>query len=301
MGGKTVLRTAIGKTAEVMPIWKGLCGSERIALDLVEVDPLPLAFRRMIRGLEFDLTEMPVVTLAQAMERGVPITGIPLPVSRRFHQHSLQCLEDAPFKGLGDLAGRRIAVRSFPQTSGVWVRGLMAHEYGVALENTRWTVMEDAHVHDYAPPAWVTLASSGQSMVEMLRAGKVDAVAGLKGMPEGLRLVEPDADAAAAAWFARTGIFPVNHVLVVRTALLDDNPWLVDEITALFTGALDVALKDGTATATRAAVVPDRVIHSYDPKETAPSIQMLLDFAREQGLFRRDWTVRDLFGALIHV
>jgi 4,5-dihydroxyphthalate decarboxylase len=291
-----LLRAAIGKTPEVMPIRKGLAHSDRIALDLVEFEPLPPAFRLMVRGLEFDLTEMPLVTLAQAMERGVPITGIPVPVSRRFHHGELLCLDESPIRGPKDMIGKTIAVRSLPQTTGVWIRGLLASEYGVDPEQTRWVVLEGAHVEGFQEPGWVSFAEPGKSMIEMLKSGEADAIAAHKGNRDGLRSVVPDADEVAADWFTRTGIFPVNHVLVVRSALLPQAPWLVSEIRALFDRALEVGRQDGTLAASVRHVAGEQPVHSYDPDKTRGAMQMLLDFAYEQGLFQRTWTVDALFG-----
>lgn len=295
MAEPLTLRCAIGKTPEVVPIRKGQAASDRIAFDLVEVNPLPPAFRRMIRDMEFDLTEMPVVTLAQARERGVPITGLPLPVTRGFHHGSLLCLEDSDIRGPADLVGRRIAVRSFPQTTGVWVRGILDREYGIKPEQTRWVVQEDAHVLDYAEPEYVSYAEPGQSLLDLLKSGAVDAITGFKGSLDGLRSVIPDADSAAGAWFERTGVFPVNHVLALRSDLLEKAPWLVAELVDVFSRSLGMARADGSLVTPVPAALRDLPLHSYSFSANLPSVQMLLDFAFDQQLFRQRWQAADLF------
>jgi 4,5-dihydroxyphthalate decarboxylase len=297
MGDPLVLYTAIGNTPEVMPLWKSSVRSDRITLDMVEVEPLYTAFRRMVRKLEFDLSEMPVVTLAQAVGDGKPITALPVPVSRRFHHRSILCRQDSPIEHPGDLIGRRVGVRSYPQTSGVWARGILASEYGIPLERVTWVTQEDAHVTGYQEPPYVVRATSGKSLLEMLNDGEIDAVMGLRGMPSGLRSVIPDADAAALNWYRKTGVFPINHVIAVKSVLLEEHAWLAAEVISLFSKANSQAREEGILSSEPAPCPPDHDMHPIGLEANRASLQMLLNFAAQQALTPRRFCVDELFDA----
>lgn len=290
-----LLRCALGTTPEVAPIRAGSVTSDRLAFELIEHDPLPPAFRLMVRELAFDLTEMPVVTLAQAKERGIALTGLPIPVSRRFHHDSLLCLERSDIQHPTDLVGRKIGVRSFPQTTGVWVRGILQHEYGVSPDKMGWIIQEGAHVLDYREPDYVSYATCDAPLIDLLKSGDVDAITGYKGSRVGLRSVIPEAQNASEDWFHRTHIFPVNHVLAVKSDIVEKNPWILQEITKVFVNALEVARADASLGASLPSAFKQQSLHSYNFREHEPSIQALLDYAFEQQLFRQQWRASDLF------
>ena len=103
--------------------------SDRVGFDFVEVDPVTRAFRRMTRALEFDLCEIALTTHAQARAYGKPITALPVVLLRGLHHGALICRRDLPLRGPADLVGKRIGVRAWSQTTGVWVRGILRDEY----------------------------------------------------------------------------------------------------------------------------------------------------------------------------
>ncbi|HEX5325866.1 MAG TPA: ABC transporter substrate-binding protein, partial [Acetobacteraceae bacterium] len=273
------LRTAIGPYPHVQALRDGRAASSRVAFDFVEVTPITRAFRRMARSLEFDLCEMAVATLAQAHAYGKPITGLSAVVMRGFHHGALLCRRDSTLDGPRDLAGRRVGVRAWSQTTGVWLRGILQDEYGVDPPSIHWITEEDAHVAEAADPAFVSRAPPGSDLSAMLIAGDIDAGIALRGAdPAALRSVIPDAAAAAADWFQRTDIYPVNHALAIRRELLDAHPWLADELMALFVAAKqaappppDVRLPDGDA-------LP------YGLSSNSAAIETLTRFAAQQGL-----------------
>ena len=110
----------------------GAVASDRVGFDFVEVEPVTRAFRRMVRTLEFDLCEIALTTHAQARAYGKPITALPVVLLRGLHHGALVCRRDSPLRGPADLAGKRIGVRAWSQTTGVWVRGILHDEYGIA-------------------------------------------------------------------------------------------------------------------------------------------------------------------------
>jgi 4,5-dihydroxyphthalate decarboxylase len=170
------LRTALGP----YPHLRELRDSERVAFDFVEVTPITRAFRRMARSLEFDLCEMAAVTLAQAHAYDKPIAGLSAVVTRGFHHSAMTCLRESDLRGPEDLPGRRVGVRAYSQTTGVWVRGILQSEYGIDPASMTWVTEEDAHVAEYPDPPFVVRAPAGRDLLTMLRAGEIDAVVTLQ-------------------------------------------------------------------------------------------------------------------------
>ena len=278
------LRTALGPYPHV----RALRDSERVAFDFVEVAPITRAFRRMARDLEFDLCEMAAVTLAQAHAYGKPIAGLSAVVTRGFHHSALICRRESGLRGPEDLAGKRVGVRAYSQTTDVWVRGILQSDYGLASASMTWVTEEDAHVAEYRDPPFVVRTPAARDLFAMLRAGEIDAAVTLqKADPSEMRTVIPDADQAAADWFRRTGVHPVNHVITVRREKLAAHPWLADELMQLF------------ATAKAAVQSPATNDESlpYGLEANHAAIELLMRFAAEQSLTPRAYAADELFVA----
>jgi 4,5-dihydroxyphthalate decarboxylase len=276
-----VLRTAIGQHEHVKPLKDGSVTSDRVRFEFEEVDPLPKAFRRMVRSLDFDFCEMALTTHALAFRYGKPITALAIPVWRRLHHGNLVCAADSAIKGPADLAGRKVGVRAYSQTTGVWIRGILRAEYGLDLDSITWVTMEDAHVAEYQDPPNAVRAPAGKGLRDLLTSGELAAIMGERTVdPSGIRPVIPNADEAAAEWSRRTGVYPVNHVVAVKTELLEKHPWLADELMALF----EEAKRRSGADALPYGLEPNR-----------RSMQMLLDFAAQQKLTERAYQVDELF------
>lgn len=200
----------------------------------LSASPLHSAFPRMAGGLEFDVCEMPVATYLLARDAGVPLTLLPAVLIGATHHHSLTRLPDGPELDVRRLAGHRIGVRSYGQTTGLWVRGILREDYGVEASDVTWVTTEDAHVASYMNPPNVERSTAG-GVAALLRAGDVAAAVlgpraiGVQGVP--LVPVIKDAEHAAQAWTERHGTVPANHLLVVRDDVLRTRR---DEVAALF-------------------------------------------------------------------
>jgi len=277
-----VLRTALGKSPLVQALKAGTVASDRLRFDFVEVEPVTRAFRRMVRSLEFDLCEIALTTHAQARAFGKPITALPVVLLRGLHHGALICRRDSPLRGPADLPGKRIGVRAWSQTTGVWVRGILQNDYGVAPDSMTWVTEEDAHVQEFHDPPFVQRMAAGQDLRAMLLAGEIDAAVALAGIDAAqIRTVIPDADAAAAAWSRKTGVYPINHIVVVKDALLAAHPWLPEELMRLFIESKRRA--DDT--------VP------YGLAANRPAIELLMRYAAQQKLIPRAYGVEELFAA----
>jgi 4,5-dihydroxyphthalate decarboxylase len=288
------LRAALADYPHVMALKNGSVGSDRLAFTWETVTPITRAFRRMVRTGDFDLCEIALTTLAQAEVFAKGLTALPVVVMRGFHHSALVCPVGSPLRGPGDLIGRRIGVRAFSQTTGVWLRGILLDSYGVVHRSITWVTEEDAHVLEYRDPANVERIGSGQDLKAMLLSGEIDAAIALPGLDPGLvRTVIPDADTAAAEWYRQTGAYPVNHVVCVKTAMLRQHPFLGLELMRLFIEAKAMAREPSAEARYVGIVGPDPL--PYGLEANRPGIELCLRYAAEQGLMPRLYTPEELF------
>ena len=201
---------------------------------------------------------------------------------------------NSPLRGPQDLAGKRIGVRAWSVTTGVWVRGILQNEYGVDPAGITWVTTEDAHVQEYADPPNVERVDPGQTLQQALLDGRIDAGIALTGLdPAQIRTVIPDAAAAAAAWYRKTGAYPVNHVVCVPTELLRQHDWLAAELMALFAAAKRAATAPSAEARWSAIVGADPL--PYGLEANRPGIELGLRFAAQQGLVPTAFRADDLF------
>ena len=204
---------------------------------------------------------------------------LPVVVAARFQQSALLCRADGEIRSPADLAGRRVGVRAYSQTTGMWLRGILADDYGVRPESVRWITFEGAHVAEASDPPWAERAPPGKDLLSMLRAGELDAVIVGNDVPDdpSLRTVFPDPAAAGTAFLRRHGFVPVNHMVVVRHELAEARPELVAELLRLFREAR--------------AAAPQRA-GGVDPLPAGraalrPALELASRYAHEQGLVPR--------------
>jgi 4,5-dihydroxyphthalate decarboxylase len=287
------LHAALANYPHVRAIKDASIASERVRFDFEEVPAITRAFRRMVRTLDFDLCEIALTTLAQAHAFDKPIKALPIVVMRRFHHAALVCPAGSAIRGPADLRGKKIGVRAWSQTTGIWVRGILLDEYGVDHRDITWVTEEDAHVQEYADPAHVRRIAPGQDLKAMLLAGEIDAGIALTGIdPAAVRPVIAD-PMAAAAWFEKTGAYPVNHLLCLKTTLAEANPWLPDELMRLFIAAKAAATEPSAEARFAGIVGPDPLPYGLEANRTG--IELCLRYAAEQGLVPRVYDTQEIF------
>src|SRR5215510_5530449 len=152
------LTTAIATYGHTRTLKDGTVHSERVVFKHVEVSPITSAFRRMVRGLDFDIAEMALSTYLCARAYQNPITALPIFLLRRFEHGSIVYNTNSGIQAPLDLHGRRVGVRSYTLTPGVWVRGILQDVYGVDLQQVQWVLFGDEHVAEYVAPAQVVPA-----------------------------------------------------------------------------------------------------------------------------------------------
>ena len=214
------------------------------AFDFVEVSPLIGAFRRMVRGLEFDVCELAVTTYLCARAYGKPFTALPIFLVRGMHHGAIVRNTKAGVETPKDLEGKRVGVnRGYTVTTGVWARGILQDEYGVDLSRITWVLSGDEHVAEYRPPACVVTAAESTDLAELLISGDLAAAIGVSVDHPDVAPLIPDPLEAAFGALERRGLYPINHLVVVRDELLDEHPGLAADIFSAFAAAKALYVK----------------------------------------------------------
>ncbi len=213
-------------------------GSVRPASFTFEFEDVPVlvdGFRRMVRGLEFDVSEMALTTYLCAKAHGKRFTALPVFLVRGFHHGAILVNRRAGIERPKGLEGRRLGVnRGYTVTTGVWARGVLQKEHGVDLDKVTWVLSGDEHVAEYRPPANVVPLEKGRKMEEVVAAGELDGVINLQiEHPDVVPLIA-DAEEAGYRALRERGHYPANHLIVVRDDLLEAQPGLAEEVFEAF-------------------------------------------------------------------
>ena len=204
---------------------EGIVKPRGFTFEFEEVPILIDAFRKMVRGLDYDVCEMAITTYLTAREHGVRFTAVPVFLVRAFHHGAILVNKNAGIKHPKDLEGKRVGVnRGYTVTTGVWARGVLASEYGVDLQKITWVLSGDEHVTTYRPPSNVVPIEAGKKMADMLIAGELVAAIGVEvDHPDVVPLIPNALEAGLAALRAR-GHYPINHLVVIKDDVLAAHP-----------------------------------------------------------------------------
>jgi 4,5-dihydroxyphthalate decarboxylase len=248
------LRIATGNYGLTQPLKRGEVKTGRLALDFVEAEPITThGMRPMVRTAAFDICEMAFTTYLCARAAGKPLTAIPVFLTRNFHHRAAFINVEAGIKTPKDLEGRTVGVnRGYTVTTGLWIRGILQHEYGVDLDKIIWAPTDEEHVSEYKAPRNVDHRYLGKSIVALLRSGELPAAVGdIRIDAAEVRPLISDARAAGFAAFRKTGVYPINHGVVIQNAVLERDPWMAEELFRAFAAAKDIylnRLRSGAAT-----------------------------------------------------
>jgi 4,5-dihydroxyphthalate decarboxylase len=299
---KTVTRTQGNNQA----LKDGSVKPRSFEFDFVEVDPLIAAFRRMVRGSEFDICEMAITTYLCARAFGKPMTAVPVFLIRAFHHGAILAHTKSGIRSPKDLEGKRVGVnRGYTVTTGVWARGILQREYGVDLSRITWVLSGDEHVAEYRPPSNVVPLEPGKKMGDMLAAGELAAAIGVEVDSPDVKPLIPDAFETGVAALRRRGLYPINHTVVIRNELIAAHPQLAADVFDAFAAAKNVyieRLKGGRIEKpTEMDELHKRVMQITGdplPYGIAPNrqvIEELIGHALSQGIITKPVSVEDLF------
>jgi len=282
------LNACFGTYPYTRPLKNGDIKSDYVALRFTEVEPINKAFLQMVRQEKFDVSEMALATYLQAKAYGKPLVLLPATMMGRFQHGTMFYNAERGTVTPENLAGRKVGVRAFSQTTGVWLRGILWKDYGVDLAKVKWVTFEDAHVAEYRDPPGVERAAAGKDITKMVLDGELDAAIFGGNVPADPRLksVIPDPDAAARDWYKKHGIVPINHMVVVKNSLSQSDPGAVREVFRM--------LHDSK----KAAGLPkpgaiDTLPFGFDA--VRPALDLMSAYALEMKIIPRGYSVEELF------
>jgi 4,5-dihydroxyphthalate decarboxylase len=269
------LRTLLGDHACTAALKNGSIRSDLVEFDFVEYAPTNKGFKPMVREGAFDVSEMAIVTYLMAKNFNKPMVLLPDVVMARFqHGHAFYNVRRGVLTP-ADLSGKRIGIRSFTTTTGAWLRGILANDYGVDLHAVDWVTFEDAHVAEFVDTT--RRAPAGKQIVQMLLDGELDAILGEKVEHPDLKPLFADTAAEEARWFAKHAVKPINHMVVVKSELSDRHPDIVREVHRLLSEA--------------AAADKSR----FQASDMRRSLECITGYMAQQGLIARRFAVDELF------
>ena len=263
--GTLRLTMAIADHPHTAAIKSGAIPIDGVEPEFITVKPQIGAFRRMVRDTEFDVCELAPTTyiIARAYEK--PFKALPIFVVRRFHHSGMLVRPDAGIRTPKDLEGKKVGVRAYSVTTGVWLRQALMDDCGLDASKVTWVVDDEEHVQELQLPNNVVHAPDGRSLADMIAAGElaagVEGAAGIgrTGAPTGgWQEVEadypdllPNAAALEADYYHRTGVYPMHGTIVVKDSVLAEHPWVAQSLYRAFEQAKDdwvAKLNSGEAT-----------------------------------------------------
>jgi 4,5-dihydroxyphthalate decarboxylase len=286
--GKVRLKTNLADYPVVRALKEGKVKSDLVEFDFCGPKVANQGFKPMIREGAYDAGELAIGSFLQAKVYNKPLVLLPAVVMARFQHHTIVYNAAKGELAPKDLEGRRIAVRSYTQTTGIWVRGILKHEHGVDLSRLRWVCTDDAHLAEYRDPAIVERPGPGaKPLDQMLIDGDVDAA-----IPAGdvtkdnahIRHLLPHPHAEAMAWVQKYGTMPVNHYFVVSKTLADARPDVVAEIYRL--------LQESKALAPPPADGIDFFPHGVEANRKP--LELMVQYSMEQEIIPRAFSVEEL-------
>ena len=310
MSNHVHLKIAVAEHPHTAAVRNGSIPIEGVDAEFITVQPQIAAFRRMVRQVEFDVCELAPTTYIIARAYGAPFVALPIFVQRRFHHAGLLVRPDAGIKTPKDLEGRKVGVRAYSVTTGVWTRGVLIDEFGLDASKVTWVVDDEEHVAQLPLPPNVVHAPEGKSLADMMAGGELAAGfqgnggVGRTGAPTGgWQTVEanypdlfPNAEELEADWYRRTGIYPMHGTIVVKDSVLKEHPWVATSLFKAFSSAKDEWLAKldagapGNGSDKKYAALRKIVGHDPLPYGMAPNLATVC--ALEETAFKQRLTPR---------
>ena len=282
--GPVRLKTNLADSAYTKASKEGAVSSPLVQFDFAGPKIANQGFKAMVRDNVFEAGELALVTYLQAKCYGKPYVMLPAPIVSRFQHHTVGYASAFGVKAPKDIEGQRVGVRTYSQTTGMWVRGILQHDFDVDLSGVTWVTAEDGHLAEYEDPANCVRKPEGEAIDGMLLKGELAAAILGDKLPDGVAPLIPNPHDVAREWQRRTGMFPVNHLFVVREELSRERPDVVREIYRVI-----VESNAAAPEAARKEVAP------FGLEANRRAIQTAIDWSLEQKLIPRRMEVDELF------
>lgn len=285
LNGVPTLRTNLSEYAVTRAMRDARVKSDLVTLDFCGPTPAHNGFKAMVRENAFDAGELAIVTFLQAKAYGKPYVLLPTPISGRFQHHCAGYNIDFGHLDPKDIEGKKVGVRTYTQTTALWIRGILRHEYGVDLDKVTWMTLGDGHLAEYRDPGNCERLPAGSSIPDLMLKGELAAALLGEDMPKDsrVRTLVPDAQQAAKDWFAREGVVPINHMFVVHENLSRQRPDIVRELYRMIVESRSLA---------------EGVPAAFPPiglDANRKGIQLAIDWALDQKIIPHRLSVDELF------
>ena len=290
--GVLTLRTNLQDYPQTRAIRDGRVSSDIVTLDICGPELAQNGFKSMLRENKFDAGELAIVTYLQARTYGKPYIALPAPISGRFQHHCAGFNREFGHLDPKGIEGRDVGVRTYAQTTGLWVRGILRHEYGVDLDRVNWKTVGEGHLAEYSDPPNCERLPKGSDIGQMMLDGELAATLQGVDLPKDPRVERliPNPHEAARAWFAREGVVPINHLFVVHEDISRRHPDVVRELFRMIKESR--ALTEGG--------LPD----PFPPlgfEANRKGIQLAIDWAFDQKIIPAKLDVEELFDDVTRV
>jgi 4,5-dihydroxyphthalate decarboxylase len=290
----TTLFTLLALHPNTAALRTGKVRSPLVDFNFADVKVSNTEFKPLVREHKYDMAELATVTYLQAYEKGDSYVLLPATVVGRNQHHTIFYNADRGALTARDLTGKRIGVRAYTQTTGAWVRGFLAEDYGIDIERVKWVTFEDAHVARYRDPEFVERAAQGKVLKQMLLDGELDAAILGDVQPEGpLKHLIPDHEEAGRAWAKKHGGVPINHLVVIRESIAEEKPDVVRHVYRL--------LKDSRAAASGVYESGEGDPLRFGVSNVRQSFETLVDYALKQKLITQKVTAAEVFSRAIAI
>jgi 4,5-dihydroxyphthalate decarboxylase len=315
------LDIAIATYGHTKALKDGSVKIDRVTPNFIEVIPIIGAFRRMVRDVEFDVCEMAPTTYMIARALGAPFIALPVFIMRRFHHGGFVVRPDSGIKVPKDLEGKKVGVRAYSVTTGVWTRGIFTNEYDMDSSRVTWVVDDEEHVTTLKLPPNVIHAPEGKSLASMMASGELQAGftgpagIGRAGPPTGAweqggqkpaeiypELI-PNVEQTEHDWYRRTGIYPIHGLITIKTEVLKKYPWVAGSLYDAFVEAKKPYIEHLKGTQGDSPdekkyrglmpVVGDPL--PYGLKANMPSIEAMLTYGLQQKLIPKRMPLDEVF------
>ncbi len=280
------VKTNLADYPVTMAMKDGRVASSLVTLEYCGPKTAHDGFKPMLRENAFDAGELAIVTYLQAKAWGKPFVLLPIPISGRFQHHCIGFNHELGPLNPKEIEGRKVGVRTYAQTTGLWVRGILQHECGVDLDKVTWLTIDESHLSEHHDPPNCQRLPAGAKLGEMMLSGEIAAAILGNDMPKDprVRTLVPDAMAAARQWYQREGVIPINHMFVVRQDLSRERPDIVRDIFRMLVESRNLA-----ADSAKTPIPPIGL------DANRKGLEMAIQWSYEQKIIPRRLSVDELF------
>lgn len=325
--GRSVLplSIALSDNPRTRPVIEGRVAFEGLRLIPTTVHPSEMFWRQLRYG-DFDVSEMSMSTLTILTSQGNrDWVGLPIYTMRKFFHNEILVRKDGGIEKPADLKGKRVGVPEYQQTAAIWTRGVLEHEFGVHARDMTWFMERNdnrSHGHTsgfHAPPGVsVSPVPLNTNLGEMLLNGEIDGIVHYiahnnlvdrsrvdLGADPRVKFLFEDREAESARYFKKTGIFPINHIIVIKRSVYEQNPWIALNLYSGFVAAMDQVRKDSLAWMApyyEMGLVPREVRRTvtqtpmpYGLNAARRVLETVTQYVHEQGLCERRVSLEEIF------